>query len=68
MTDGFILKCFTSKNEFVTCRVPVILSIFFHFESQTSDKGLLCHKLNVRLAHETPLQEIFYDLLFAIID
>ena len=36
----------------------------FHFESQTSDKGLLCHKLNVKLAHKAPLQKIFYDFIF----
>ena len=45
-----------------------IIQVLFHFASQTSDKGLLCHKLMLSWPMKHPCKKYFIISFFAIID
>ena len=51
MTDGFILKCFTSKNGFVTCRAPILLVNLI-------DVTLACEDANSKLVEVVTVADV----------
>ena len=60
MTDGFILKCFTSKNGFVTCRAPILLVNLI-------DVTLACEDANLKLVEVVTVADNKAKLLFRIL-